>query len=127
MRRGPAAMRISWAVAAVAALAWAVAASAGGDAPARPAIVWLSKPDGCMQCQACRAPSLEEVVAALAAEGIPVRRAALHHVPVCAACVVCASGRLHAVQVEATYADALERAGWSPMREPPSAGEGSRK
>lgn len=101
--------------AAVAVLACAGEGSAGGESPR----VWLAKPDGCVQCQPCRAPSLQEVVAALAADGIRVHRAAEHHVPVCAACVVCASGRGYAVQVERAQVDALVGAGWSPMREPP--------
>lgn len=110
----------------------AIAAVFAGCATANAAsddalLVWLSKPDGCMQCTACDAPSLSETVAALAARGIPVARAVEHHVPVCAACVICSSGRVYAVRVDRAHIDALMRGGWSPMREPPVGSEERRE
>lgn len=96
--------------------ALAVACAASAD----PEWVWLSKPDGCRQCERCGAPTLREIVADLERAGVRVDRSTVHHVAVCLACSVCASGREYAVRVERAQLEKLEQQGWSPMRELPS-------
>jgi hypothetical protein len=78
--------------------------------------VWMIRADGCVQCEACNAPSLKEVVAGLEGEGIHVLDAREDSVPVCAACG-CSSGRFFAVLVSAEDAGTLESQGWT--RSPP--------
>ena len=100
--------------------ALALAHCASGD----PSLVWLAKPDGCVQCERCRAPGLAEVVARIEAGGVRVHDSTEHFVPVCMACGVCASGRSYAVQIERGHTDRLVREGWSAMREPPAGAQG---
>jgi hypothetical protein len=102
-------------------VAWLLAGAPAASADS--SLVWLAKPDGCKQCEPCRARSLREVVADLEQAGVRVHRSTEHFVPVCAACVVCASGRVFAVHVDSVHVAALGRAGWSPMRELPVGAE----
>jgi hypothetical protein len=73
---------------------------------------WVAIPDGCMQCQPCFAPPLEDVVAALEARGISVFESKYAGMNVCMACDVCPSGRLYAVLVSSSDAAILTKEGW---------------
>jgi hypothetical protein len=75
-------------------------------------LVWMGRPDGCVQCQPCEAPSLEVVVAELETAGIDVRKSGFGFLAVCAACT-CPSGRFYLVRVHETFVEALQVRGWS--------------
>jgi ferredoxin len=78
--------------------------------------VWLARPDGCVQCEECRAPSLKELVGGLEAEGFTILGALEAFMPVCLACTVCPSGRFYLVLVPAGEAARLEARGWGRWR-----------
>jgi hypothetical protein len=74
--------------------------------------IWVERPDGCMQCDPCPAPTLEELVQQLEEMGIDVIEATELQYAVCEACHVCASGRSFAVLVPPSDAKTLLSSGW---------------
>jgi hypothetical protein len=77
-------------------------------------LFWMSRPDGCVQCAECNAPSLEDVVQGLENSGIDVKASSWLFLAACLACDVCPSGRGYLVLVAAQDALTLASAGWTP-------------
>ncbi|MBN1419357.1 MAG: dockerin type I repeat-containing protein [Planctomycetes bacterium] len=76
-------------------------------------LVWMARADGCVQCEPCVAPEIEQVVADLEEIGVLVVEWKYVYVPVCMACHVCASGRLYAVLVPEDDVRLLKPGGWT--------------
>ena len=81
---------------------------AGKDLP-----VLMAMPDGCVQCQECPAPDLQEVVIGLGDFGIKVLNSFDGAAIVCEACDVCPSGRYYVVLVSPEDAESLMTRGWT--------------
>jgi hypothetical protein len=76
-------------------------------------LVWMSRPDGCVQCAPCNAPSLEDVVRELEESGIDVEGSSFIHLLTCLACDVCPSGRQYLVLVPVSDVASLASMGWT--------------
>ena len=76
-------------------------------------LVWMSRPDGCVQCQSCNVPSLEDVVQGLENSGIRIKDSSWLFLAACLACDVCPSGRQYLVLVTLSDALALVPVGWT--------------
>lgn len=76
-------------------------------------LVWMSRPDGCVQCAACNVPSLEDVLQGLENSGIDVKSSSLLHLPTCLACDFCPSGRHYLVLVSSPDALTLASLAWT--------------
>jgi ferredoxin len=76
-------------------------------------LVWMSRPDGCVQCSSCNVPSLDDVAQGLENSGIDVKSSSWLFLAACLACDVCPSGRHYLVLVTLSDALALVPAGWT--------------
>jgi ferredoxin len=75
--------------------------------------VWMQKADGCVQCEPCTAPSIDEVVQGLELADIEVFESGIGQLAACEACHVCPSGRVYRVLVAENDVPELEQHDWS--------------